>query len=233
MTLGACTKGQCWEPHPSQHVRNEVQLNPSLCNLSPGFPVSWTGQHPLLLSPSLVLPILSTQITWVYSLSIKSTQEENLPTTTPGLWRMPESLTGSRSETGWVIIFSHTRRVPSSPRLSLLCLVALPLTCPKTAFFGPQHLGSWRPQNRGRASSSKLSHSCILVLQALSHASSLRPICTLPITVLLKRCQTGDEACRLDTAIHTRPFSLLVAYPPLTLSAGRCLVPVREPPCRW
>lgn len=141
----------------------------------------------------------------MYSVSIKSTQEEISPTTTPAFWRMPEGLTGSRSETGWVIIFSHTPRVPTSPGLSLLCLVALPLACPKMAFFGPQHLGSWRPQNQGRASSSKLSHSCIPVHQALSHASSLRPIWALPITILFKRCQAGDEAYRLDAAIPPLP----------------------------
>lgn len=140
----------------------------------------------------------------MYSVSIKSTQEENSPTTTPAFWRMSEGLTGSRSETGWVIIFSHTPRVPTSPRLSLLCLVALPLACPKTALFGPQHLGSWRPQNRGRASS-KLSRSCIPVRQAPSYASSLRPIWALPIAVLLKRCQAGDEAYRLDAAIPSLP----------------------------
>lgn len=59
---GACTKASVWRPHHPRMSRNEVQLNPSLYNLSPGFPASWTSQHPLhSLSPSWCLLSISTQ----------------------------------------------------------------------------------------------------------------------------------------------------------------------------
>lgn len=79
--LGACTNGLCWVPHPSQNVRNEVQLSLSLCNLSLGFPAAWASQHRLPVPSYLVLPTLSTAMTSVYPVTAKSTQDRNSPTT--------------------------------------------------------------------------------------------------------------------------------------------------------
>lgn len=111
--IGACTKGQCWVPHPSPNVQNEVQLSPSLCSLSPGFPAAWTSRHPLPLSPYLGPSYsLKSDDFIVSSISKINTRGESTnPISSPleDAWGLD-----------WAVISSHTLGVSSSQGSFLL-----------------------------------------------------------------------------------------------------------------
>lgn len=123
-----------------------------VCRCAASHLASQFGQ-PSIFSLSLSIPGPSYSFNAMTSVNPTTAKS---PNTSPAYWRIPEGLTAPER---WDhLIFSHILKAPC---FFLLYLRALPLACPKGAFFQRQDSGSWRPQNRVRASCSRQSCSFI------------------------------------------------------------------------
>lgn len=152
---------------------------------------------------------------------------------------MPEDLTGSQDQGPQVS--HHLLPYPQSfyllQRLSPTLSSGTAFGLSNGSLWASRTWGPWRPQNRGRASSS----SCHVHAYQFSWAPSvcLKPEAHLvpPTHVLLKRCRRQDGAHRLDASpcppSHTHPFSPTGSLPTSNSVHRHCLSPSKGATMSW